>query len=55
MSTPQERVEAAATALAKQWAATPDDVPQLAKVLRNDAWTLERAGLLANPPQDGQP
>ena len=49
MSTPQERVQAAATALAKQWAQTPHDVHALAKVLHHDAWILERAGLLANP------
>ena len=55
MSTPQERVEAAANALARQWAQTPHDVHALAKVLHHDAWILERAGLLANPPQDGQP
>lgn len=52
MTTPQERVEAAATALARQWVATPHDVHALAKVLHHDAWILERAGLLANPPQE---
>lgn len=54
MTTPKERVEAAATVLAQQWAQTPHDTRALAKVLRNDAWTLERAGLLANPPQETQ-
>ena len=49
MSTPQARVEAAATALAQQWAQTPHDVHALSKVLHHDAWILERAGLLANP------
>ena len=52
MSTPRERVEAATHALAQQWADTPHDIAALAKVLRNDAWTLERAGLLANPPKE---
>ena len=52
MSTPQDRVEAAANALAKQWAQTPHDVAALSKVLRHDAWILERAGLLANPKEE---
>ena len=54
MSTPQERVEAAATALARQWAQTPHDVAALSKVLHHDAWILERAGLLAKPRRQGQ-
>ena len=52
MSTPQERVEAAANALAQQWSNTPHDAAAIAKVLHHDAWILERAGLLANPPQE---
>ena len=52
MTTPRERVEAATLALAQQWAHTPHDIHALAKVLRKDAWTLERAGLLANPPKE---
>ena len=49
MTTPQSRVQAAATALAQQWATTPHDIAALAKVIHHDAWILERAGLLANP------
>ena len=49
MTTPQIRVQAAANALARQWAQTPHDVHALAKVLHHDAWILENAGLLADP------
>ena len=49
MSAAEDRVQAAAIALARHWAQTPNDIPKLARVLRNDAWILERAGLLKDP------
>ena len=52
MTTPQARVQAAAEALARHWAGTPHDIPELAKVLHHDAWILENAGLLANPKEE---
>lgn len=48
----EDRVQAAANALARQWATNPADtaaVHKLAKTLRHDAWVLENAGLLKDP------
>ena len=53
MTASRRRVEAAARALAEQWCDNPAQMVEAMKVTMRDAATLERRGLLADPPHNG--
>ena len=47
----ERRVRAAARILAEQWVSHPSEIDRVADSLMRDARTLERAGMLADPPE----